>query len=470
VELRDQASRSAPSLVPLRRSFVSLEAAQNPAETKTARAVQRRGLILCAVVLVASLGMHPLLFDGLNVPVAWVECAWAAAFVLLGVLVGAGRISLQVMGVAAGVVSAVCLSLDVYLSGGVQSPFFWAFYVIPLVMAVFVPNQRLPVFVVIVLTLGGMVTIGVLDQAPVRLIISQAMGFSLTGVVSAYGAQTYRRLLEAEHEAHRARLRALEQLAESEQRRVHAERNRAEIERMAIVGQLASGVAHEVNNPLAFVKANLRFLEEELVERQAPLDREELRSVLTETQQGILRIQQIVTDLRQFSREAEEAEACAVPDAVEEARRLASVRLRSLGEVVGDVPPGLPRIRMGQRQLVQVLLNLLVNAADAVESAQPRRPARIVLRARAHAGGVRLEVEDNGPGIPPEVLPRLFEPFFTTKPPGKGTGLGLALCREYVAQAGGELTAENHPEGGARFILQLALASATPASVVAPAA
>jgi C4-dicarboxylate-specific signal transduction histidine kinase len=214
-------------------------------------------------------------------------------------------------------------------------------------------------------------------------------------------------------------------------------------------------VAHEVNNPLAFVKANLSFLEEELGEHPPVPGREDLRGVIAETQQGVLRIQQIVTDLRQFSRKSSTVEECAVADAVEEAQRLASVRLNSLGEVVRELPTNLPRVRMGQRQLVQVLLNLLVNAADAIESAQPRRPARIILRARPCAGGVCLEVEDNGPGIPPEVMPRLFEPFFTTKPPGKGTGLGLALSREYIGRTGGSLVAENCPGGGARFVIQL---------------
>jgi C4-dicarboxylate-specific signal transduction histidine kinase len=178
--------------------------------------------------------------------------------------------------------------------------------------------------------------------------------------------------------------------------------------------------------------------------------------VLEETQQGVQRIQQIVADLRRFSRDATDAEEhCAVEDAVAEADRLASVRLRSLGEVVRELAPALPRVRISQRHLVQVLVNLLLNAADALETMEPRRPARIVVRSTREETGVRVDVEDNGPGIPDTVLPRLFEPFFTTKPPGKGTGLGLALCREYVARAGGTLVAENRPEGGARFTLRL---------------
>jgi C4-dicarboxylate-specific signal transduction histidine kinase len=228
------------------------------------------------------------------------------------------------------------------------------------------------------------------------------------------------------------------------------------VDRLVLVGQLAAGVAHEVNNPLAFVKSNLCFLEQELEREDGALNRGELGDVLAETQQGVLRIQQIVTDLRRFSRGGDGSEELGLAeDALHEARRLASVRLREVGEVSLECPPGLPPVRLGQRHLVQVLLNLLLNAADAVEEALPARRARIVVRARVVEGGVRLEVEDNGPGIRPEVLDKLFEPFFTTKPPGKGTGLGLALCREYVSRAGGTLVAENRAEGGARFVLEV---------------
>jgi C4-dicarboxylate-specific signal transduction histidine kinase len=177
----------------------------------------------------------------------------------------------------------------------------------------------------------------------------------------------------------------------------------------------------------------------------------------------VVRIQQIVTDLRQFSRDASGADdECSVEAALEESRRLASVRLNGLAEVLVDVALELPRVRVGQRRLVQVLLNLLLNAADALEtrpSGQP--PPRIAVSVFRHEAGVRVVVEDNGPGIPETVLPRLFEPFFTTKPPGKGTGLGLALCREYMARSGGTLTADNRPEGGARFTLTLKAAKAS---------
>ena len=107
-----------------------------------------------------------------------------------------------------------------------------------------------------------------------------------------------------------------------------------------------------------------------------------------------------------------------------------------------------------------MLLNLLLNAADAVEMADPKSLAHISVRAWQVETQVRLEVDDNGPGIPPAVLSRLFEPFYTTKPPGQGTGLGLALCREFISRAGGTIHAENRPGGGARFVMLLPVAPA----------
>jgi two-component system NtrC family sensor kinase len=120
--------------------------------------------------------------------------------------------------------------------------------------------------------------------------------------------------------------------------------------------------------------------------------------------------------------------------------------------VRAEIPGDLPRIALAGPRIVQVLLNLLLNAADAV----PREGGRVTLRAaRAPGSRVRLTVEDNGEGIAAEIRDRLFEPFATTKEPGKGTGLGLAVCRGLVESAGGTLAAEDGDEGGARFVIEL---------------
>jgi C4-dicarboxylate-specific signal transduction histidine kinase len=213
-------------------------------------------------------------------------------------------------------------------------------------------------------------------------------------------------------------------------------------------------VVHEINNPLSFVRSNLDFLEREVLCEAEP-SREELAEVFSETRAGVERIRQIVSDLRGFSHMGrEELAECALTDVVSDATRLARLRLKHVARVEVDIPEDVPAVRANHRRLAQVLLNLLVNAGDALQ-ARGQRDSELRISARREGARALLVVEDNGPGFPPEVLPHLFEPFFTTKGPESGTGLGLALARELVQQCGGTLVAENRPEGGARLRLEL---------------
>jgi C4-dicarboxylate-specific signal transduction histidine kinase len=427
------------------------------AELQALLRLKRRNYLACSALLLVSMGVHALVLGAFVPRLLLVLLAWSATFAVLGLAVGWGWLPVRLTGLWAGSISLLAVGALVHFTGGPASPYFPTLGAVPLLIAMFTPDARLPTVVSSVATLGCILVLDVLAGMETRMMLLQLSTFGMLGVLAIVGGQTYRRMREAEKAAQQERLEALEQLADSERRRLRGERERAEVDRLVLVGQLAAGVAHEVNNPLAFVKSNLCFLEQQLEREDRPLNRGEMGDVLAETQQGVLRIQQIVTDLRRFSREDGDGveELGLAEDAMHEAKRLASVRLREVGEVSLDCPPGLPPVRLGQRHMVQVLLNLMLNAADAVEEALPRRRAHIVLRARVVEGGVRLEVEDNGPGIRPEVLGKLFEPFFTTKPPGKGTGLGLALCREYVSRAGGTLVAENRAEGGARFVIEV---------------
>jgi signal transduction histidine kinase len=425
------------------------------------RRMKGRTFLVSAGMLLASLGLQILLFGVPPAALLWAQVLWVGCFGVLGVGVCMGWLAPALAGPLAGVVCIAPLTVIIGFTGGPASPYFVTLISVPLLLAMFIPDSSVPTLV----GLTAMVcAVGVLDAragVPWEEFLRQAVVYLLVGSIGLYGGRTYRKLAAAERRAQDERLKALEQLAESERVRRQAEAERSAVERLLLVGQLASGVAHEVNNPLAFVKSNLHYLDRELLGTLSP-EKAELRELLNETRQGVLRIQQIVTDLRHFARPTLEPEAQGHPrEAMEEAQRMAAVRMHGRGEVVLEMPPELPPVRLGQRYLVQVLLNLLLNAADSVEEAMPPRSPRILMRARRTQEGVQLEVEDNGTGIAPHVLPRLFEPFFTTKPPGKGTGLGLALCREYVARAGGTLCAENRPEGGARLILSLEEVSAS---------
>ncbi|SES79154.1 sensor histidine kinase [Stigmatella erecta] len=429
--------------------------AADTANPHALRRMKGRTFLVSAGMLLASLGLQNLLLGMSPAPLLWAQLLWGGSFLLLGLGVSTGWLAPALASPLSGLVCIIPLTVIIDFTGGPASPYFVTLVSVPLLLAMFTPDSSVSTLVGLAAMVGA---VGVLDMragVPWEGFLRQAIVYLLIGSIGLYGGRTYQKLAAAERRAQEERLKALERLAESERVRRQAEAERSEVERLVLVGQLASGVAHEVNNPLAFVKSNLHYLDRELMGALSP-EKTELRELLNETRQGVLRIQQIVMDLRRFARPTLESEEQGHPqEAMEEAQRMAAMRLHGGGEVVLEVPPELPPVRLGQRYLVQVLLNLLLNAADSVEEVVPPRPPRILMRARRTQEGVRLEVEDNGTGIPQDVLPRLFEPFFTTKPPGKGTGLGLALCREYVARVGGTLCAENRPEGGARLILSL---------------
>ena len=152
--------------------------------------------------------------------------------------------------------------------------------------------------------------------------------------------------------------------------------------------------------------------------------------------------------------DVEEPSPCVLAAVVADAVRLAEVRLKHVARVSVEVPEALPEVFVTPQRLTQVVLNLLVNAGDALEEARVGQ-GEIRLRGEVWGARVVLLVEDNGPGFPSAVLARLFEPFFTTKGPEKGTGLGLSISRELLERFGGTLHAQNRPEGGARLRVEL---------------
>jgi signal transduction histidine kinase len=220
-------------------------------------------------------------------------------------------------------------------------------------------------------------------------------------------------------------------------------------ERLASVGRLAAGLAHEVGNPIAAILGMQELLLAD------GLSEAEQRDFLFRMRNETERINRILGDLLAFSRPTAgrggpETEPGSVEAAVHDTATLLSPQ-SSMRNVTLDlaVPPGLPPVTLSREHQVQVLLNLLLNAADACAGG-----GRITVSAAPSDLGVRLVVQDDGPGVAPEVRERLFEPFVTTKDIGKGTGLGLAVCRGLVEAAGGTLALDPTPQG-ARFVVDL---------------
>lgn len=258
------------------------------------------------------------------------------------------------------------------------------------------------------------------------------------------------------------------------------ERNRlkaslALADRMASVGTLAAGVAHEMNNPLTYVTANLAHardvIERSLALRDAPAGvgalMGELRGALDDALQGAQRVARIVRDLKTFSRDDESRKPVDVRVPLESALHLARGEIKRRARLVLDIVP-VPFVDASESRLGQVFLNLLVNAAQAIpDGAAERHEIRV--STRLHEGRVEISVEDTGCGIPRDVIGRIFDPFFTTKPVGTGTGLGLAICHEIIAAFGGEIAVESEAGVGTRFTVRL-LPSSGVAAEAGPAA
>ncbi len=261
---------------------------------------------------------------------------------------------------------------------------------------------------------------------------------------------------EVPYQGRSARLFALRDM--SDRRRMDAILQSSE--RALALGQVAAGVAHEINNPLSFITANVEALE------QRNLTSPELAGVaeeLAEIREGAERIRVIVNDMRALSTPAHDLEPVDVRGVVDLALRMTKGELASRAQV--EVHGEEQAFVLGSKaKLGQVFVNLLVNAARALPEGQPGEQRVRVFLAKADQS-VRIEVADTGQGIPADVLPRVFDPFFTTRKTGSGMGLGLAICHTIVRAHGGEITVESGRKGTV-FTVTLPLTSERPAPKV----
>ncbi len=268
----------------------------------------------------------------------------------------------------------------------------------------------------------------------------------------------------------RAKMKAMERIVKM--------RNRLQqSEKMAAIGQLAAGVAHEINNPIGFVNSNLGALEryvqdtfgmlslyeqaegaisdvevrESLKAARKKLDiaylKEDLRQLISESQDGLTRVKNIVHNLKEFSRvdEVDEWHSFDLHQCIDSTLSIFNNEIKNKAEVVKEYGE-LPEVECLPSHLNQVLINLLLNAAHAIEERDT-----ITIRTGCQGDEVWVEIADTGRGIAPEHLPKIFDPFFTTKPIGKGTGLGLSLSYGIIQKHHGRIEVQSKLGKGATF-------------------
>lgn len=270
---------------------------------------------------------------------------------------------------------------------------------------------------------------------------------------------SFNQMVEALTRQRRSLQEKIEELRQANRKLAEAHSSMIRAERLASVGTLAAGVAHEVGNPLAAILGYTELLLQS--EGEGPLlDDAEARGLIARIHDQTLRIHKIVRELLDYSRQHPcDVPACAdLPRAVRTTLSLLQPQPRLRGiALVAALPDELPALAIDEEQLVQVLLNLLLNAADALKG---KEGGRIELALAGPDLGtepprLHLVVRDNGPGIPEEIRQRVFDPFFTTKAPGEGTGLGLAICDRIVSDSGGEISIESSAAQGTAVHLLL---------------
>ena len=239
--------------------------------------------------------------------------------------------------------------------------------------------------------------------------------------------------------------------------RVRAERRKMQeqlmlSERLSSLGMLAASVAHEINNPMASLIMNLRFVVDGMPEQSVA---EDGMLALQEAIECSERIRDILQDIKVFSRPDEQSLGPTdLHRVLDSSLRMARNHIFHRAHLIKDYRE-VPRVHGSDARLGQIFLNLIINAAQAIPEGHRDEHELRVTTCREAGGGIRVEIRDTGAGIPPEQHERIFEPFFTTKPQGVGTGLGLSICRRLITEMGGSIGVESAPGQGSAFWVRL---------------
>jgi len=348
------------------------------------------------------------------------------------------------------VLDLLCLTLLTVWTGGPGSPLL-GFYVFHMVFASLLLTRGIAYA-----TAGGAalaVAVGLVMTGqfpPRREDLMLLAGWAVTLAATVYLTNHVTQNL---HRHQRRIQRQRDRIREMAQRIHHQQQAMIQQEKVAAIGQLAAGVAHEISNPVACIDSMLQLLQR----HGGNVQGQEIQNM----REQIARISQIVQQLVHFAHPGDgERQVLPLNQVVQRALQIIRFDPR-LRQVALEIKPG-PEdllVSVQPRAIQQVLVNLILNALDAMtQSPQPR----LELCTRWDAARCRVEVIDNGHGIRKEHLPRMFQPFFTTKPVGKGTGLGLAISYNIVRSMNGDLEVESTPGQGTRFIVSLPVARTEP--------
>lgn len=277
-------------------------------------------------------------------------------------------------------------------------------------------------------------------------------------------------------------VRDISERVQQEQERLRMMERLSESNKFESLGTLAGGIAHEINTPTQFVSDNLRFLEEgietllDIAQHAAPLAqmpgaesfaqklaladidflKNELPAATAQALDGMRRIGEIVRAIKEFSYPSSKTPApFDLNHAIESTATVTKNQWKYVAEMELDLAPDLPLVTAVEGEINQVLLNVIVNAAQAIAEKKSDAPGRIVITTRKADENVEIRISDTGPGMSDEVRQKIFEMFFTTKPPGQGTGQGLAITHAIIHRHGGRIDVKSEPGAGAIFTILL---------------
>ena len=247
-------------------------------------------------------------------------------------------------------------------------------------------------------------------------------------------------------------------------KRLETEQQLIQASKMATLGEMATGVAHELNQPLSVIKTASRFFMRK-IDRKEKIEDEVMSTMAGEIDSYVDRATKIINHMRQFGRQSDVTLAkVQVNNMLERALEILGQQLKVRGiEIVLDLSPDLPLILADPDRLEQVFINLLINARDAIDEkwqahSVQKGEKKITLKTRYDSEAITVEVSDSGPGIPGSMLERIFEPFFTTKKVGQGTGLGLSISYGIIKDCKGNIQAVSQENKGATFIIHFPIA------------